>query len=100
MFSSFMNIGLIVVLIYLLPDKLILQNCLGVTCACRSLTSLSVGEETARAELCACSAEQCGSLQAAATDLQRTVTNTGDGVETFSTHVTNFCDEMQQVCPV
>ena len=67
---------------------------------CRSLTSLSGAEEATRNELEACSAEQCASLQAAASDLLQTVDVTGDSVNAFSLHVTDFCDEMQQVQPV
>ena len=64
---------------------------------CRGLTSLSDCEEAAKAELVECSTQQCSNLQAAAGDLLQTVDASADKLNTFSSHVTNFGDTMQEV---
>lgn len=67
---------------------------------CRNLTQLSGSEEAAKNELVSCSAEQCAGQQAAAGELLQTVDVTSDMVNTFGTHVTDFCDKMRQVSPI
>jgi len=64
---------------------------------CRGLMSLSECEEAASTELMASTTQQCGSLQAATGNLLQTVDATTDKLNTFDSHVTSFCEEMQEV---
>ena len=69
-------------------------------CVYRSLTSLSGSEEAARSELVTYSTEQCASLQTATSDLLHTVDVTGNAVSAFGSHITDFCETMQEVGPM